>query len=61
MISDTSLDEYVAAAALLQGFALDADQLARVQVVFRRNAAIAELVMGFDPGETAEPAPQFRP
>lgn len=61
MISDTSLDEYVAAAARLQGFALDADQLARVQAVFRRNAAIAELVMCFDPGETAEPAPQFRP
>ena len=61
MISDTILDDYVDAAARLQGFALDAEQLARVQAVFRRNAAIAQLVMTFDPGETAEPAPQFRP
>lgn len=61
MISDTSLDDYVAAAARLQGFTLEDDQLARVQGVFRRNAAIAQLVMRFDPGETAEPAPQFRP
>jgi hypothetical protein len=61
MISDTALDDYVAAAARLQGFALDADQLARVQAIFRRNAAIAQLVTTFDPGETAEPAPQFRP
>jgi hypothetical protein len=61
MISDTALDDYVAAAARVQGFALDADQLARVQAVFRRNAAIAQLVTTFDPGETAEPAPQFRP
>jgi len=61
MSSDTSLDDYVVAAARLQGFALDGDQLSRVQAVFRRNAALAQLVMTFDPGETAEPAPQFRP
>lgn len=61
MTSDTELDDYVAAAARLQGYALDAEQLARVQSVFRRNAAIAQLVTSFDPGETAEPAPQFRP
>jgi len=61
MISDTSLDDYVAVTARLQGFALDDERLARVQAVFRRNAGIAQFVMTFDPGETAEPAPQFRP
>lgn len=54
-------DDYVAIAARLQGFTLDADQLARVQAVFRRNAEIAQLVTTFDLSETAEPAPQFRP
>ena len=61
MIPDNALDDYVVASAHLQGFALEGDQLARVQAVFRRNAAIAQVVMTFDPGETAEPAPQFRP
>ena len=55
------LDDYVVAAARLQGFTLDSEPLARVQAVFQRNAEIAQLVTTFDIGETAEPAPQFRP
>jgi hypothetical protein len=60
-MNDRLIDEYVAAAARLQGFDLDTEQLERVRSVFRRNAEMARLVMEFDPGERAESAPQFCP
>lgn len=52
---------YVEVAAGAQGFALSAEQVARVAEVLARTAEMAELLMAFDLPESAEPAPQFRP
>lgn len=60
-MTDAELEAYVNATLALQGFTLDDERRARVVATFARNAEIARLVTGFDPGELTDPAPQFVP
>ena len=56
-----AIENFVTAAAQVQGLALDPEQLQRVAAVFARNADIARLVLEFDLPASIEPAPVFEP
>jgi len=60
-VNPADIENYVAAAARAQGFALTPEQLQRVTAVFARNAEIARLVVDFEIPEPVEAAPVFTP
>ena len=60
-IDQTSIEQYVTAAAAAQGLELDKEQLQRVAAAFARNADIARLILEFELPESVEPAPVFTP